>query len=108
MLSYWLTLSFRGGPQGLGTWLAYAKSKGKRLGISEWGVVNGPVYPGGGGDNAYFISRMFQFFKENAADIAYESYFDRNATQLGWYHRLTPENNPQALAAYQARFKAQP
>ena len=102
------TKTFRTGPQGLGTWLAYAKSKGKRLGISEWGVVNGPVYPGGGGDNAYFISRMFQFFKDNAADIAYESYFDRNAAANNWYHKLTSDHNPQARAAYQAFLAAQP
>ena len=28
-----------GGPQGLRAWLAFAKSRGKKLAIGEWGVV---------------------------------------------------------------------
>ena len=99
---------YKDSPLGIGAWLAYAKSKGKRLGVSEWAVTDGPDYPAGGGDDAYFVARMLQFFKDNAADIAYESYFNKNALQLGWYHKLSLEDNPKARAAYQAFFRSQP
>ena len=57
-----------GGPQGAGLWLALAKSKDKPLSISEWGIW--------GREDPFYIEKMFQFFKTNAADLAYESYFN--------------------------------
>src|SRR3954447_24391925 len=32
------TITFNGGPWGLSTWLDFAKSRGKKLGIGEWGL----------------------------------------------------------------------
>jgi Glycosyl hydrolase family 26 len=93
---------YRGGPQGAGAWLAYAKSLGKKLAFSEWAVNNGPSY--GGGDNPYFVSQMLKFFAANADDIAYECYFNGNNTNLGWDHLLEPEHNPKARAAYASFF----
>jgi Glycosyl hydrolase family 26 len=92
---------YRGGPQGAGAWLVYAKSLGKKLAFSEWAVNNGPSY--GGGDNPYFVSQMLKFFSDNAADIAYESYFNRNNITHGWDHLLDPGHNPKATAAYEAQ-----
>jgi hypothetical protein len=99
--------TYRDSPQGIGAWLAFAKSKGKKLAVSEWGVNNGPDPPAGGGDNAYYVSRMLRFFKANAADMAYESYFNRNNTDLNRNHLLTPQDNPKSLAAYQTFFASQ-
>ena len=42
---------YLGGPRGIGAWLSYAKSKGKKLSVSEWAIVSND--PNGGGDNAY-------------------------------------------------------
>jgi hypothetical protein len=83
-----------GGPAGIGAWLTYAKSKGKKLCVSEWAVVSN--HPDGGGDNAYFVQRMHYFFRLNAADLGYECYFNRNA---GTYvHKL--QDNPAAGRKY--------
>ena len=49
--------TFNGGPWGIGTWLAFAREHGKRLGMAEWGVwdqgqgarADDPVYM----DNMY-------------------------------------------------------
>ena len=64
-----------GGPQGAGLWLALAKSKDKPLSISEWGIW--------GREDPFYIEKMFQFFKTNAADLAYESYFNALWTRRG-------------------------
>ncbi|MEP6697580.1 MAG: glycosyl hydrolase, partial [Pseudonocardiales bacterium] len=63
-----------GGPRGLGAWLAFAKSHGKRLSVPEWGVNNGGG--DGGFDNPFYIQAMHDFFAANAGSIAYESYFN--------------------------------
>ena len=99
--------TYRGGPQGAGAWLKYAKSltPPKKLAFSEWAVNNGGI--GGGGDNPYFVSQMLQFFAKNAADIAYESYFNINATSKGWDHSLSPGHNPMARSAYASFFVGQ-
>jgi hypothetical protein len=81
-----------GGPRGIGAWLAYARSKGKKLCVSEWAVVNG--HPAGGGDNAYFVQRMHHFFRVNAAELGYECYFNSSLAT----HRL--QDNPAASRKY--------
>ena len=82
-----------GGPRGIGAWLDYAKSKGKKLCVSEWAIASG--HPAGGGDNAYFVQRISHFFRVNAADMGYESYFNLSAVAG---HRL--QNNPAAGKKY--------
>jgi hypothetical protein len=91
-----------GAPAGLGTWLAYAKSKGKRLAIPEWGI-GGPSdscrRPGI--DNPFFIRKMHAFLRANAASIAYEAYF--NASLRTGSHRLAPARpNPRSAAVYKS------
>lgn len=98
-----------GSPTGLGSWLAYAKSKGKRLAIPEWGI-GGPRKPGvcnktvdGGIDNPFFIQRFRQWLEENADAIAWEGYF--NGDLPAGSHALLRANgtrpNPQAATAYE-------
>jgi len=83
-----------GGPVGMGQWLLYAKSKGKKLSFPEWGTS--AVTAGGLGDNPFFIEKMLKFFSANAADIGFECYFNRRAGQGG--HNLT--DNPLSGAKY--------
>ena len=85
-----------GGPRGLGTWLSYAMSQGKKLSFGEWGVVSG--VSDGGGDNPFFITQMLDFFATNAPNIAYECYFNTN--HLPNIHCF--DDNPNAAAAYAA------
>ena len=70
-----------GSPVGIGAWLAYAKSEGKKLSIAEWATAN--PSEGGSGDNPFFIEKMLKFFKANAADIGYECYFNRRRALAG-------------------------
>ena len=83
-----------GSPVGIGAWLAYAKSEGKKLSIAEWATAN--PSEGGSGDNPFFIEKMLKFFKANAADIGYECYFNRR-TGLGGHHL---SDNPLSGAKY--------
>lgn len=63
-----------GGPRGLATWLAFAQDRGKPFAVAEWGIgKHGTMNPF---DNPLFIRKMFEFFNDNASDIAYESYFN--------------------------------
>lgn len=57
-----------GSPWGLRAWLAFARAKGKKLSMAEWGV-------GRRGDNPAYIREMFAFFKEAGGDLAHEGYF---------------------------------
>ena len=94
-----------GGPKGLGAWLAFARSHGKPLSVPEWGIVNATGNCGCGGDNPVFVQHMHDFFAQNAADLAYEVYFN-----LGNYGGDTTflvypsTTSPNASARYQSLF----
>lgn len=84
-----------GGPQGMGTWLAEAKRRGKLLGIPEWGVWAREV-TAAEADNPLYIQNMYKALKANAATIAYENYYNCPLA-----HRLHPDSPfPKASAAY--------
>lgn len=83
-----------GGPWGIGSWLSFARSRGKKFACPEWGISteNGP----GTKDNPLYIRKMHEFFSRNAQYIAYENYFNQKSK-----HQLTPSHvNPKASAEY--------
>lgn len=90
-----------GGPKGLQRWLDFAKSHDKPLSIPEWGVMG--TTKGGAGDNPFYIGKMYEFFKEHAASIHYESYFNCG----GIYDtKVFPDSlNPESSAEYVKRWK---
>ncbi len=67
--------TFMGGPWGLRSWLAFARSKGKKLAFGEWGV-------GRAGDNPEFIRKMHDFLASAGDSIAHEAYFNTGEYQL--------------------------
>jgi hypothetical protein len=69
--------SHRNNPAGPRAWLEYARSKGKPYAVPEWGI-GGPrsICAEPGTDNPYFVRKMYEFFWNNAADIAFEAYFN--------------------------------
>jgi hypothetical protein len=67
--------TFLGGPWGLRAWLAFARSKGKKFAIGEWGV-------GRAGDNPAYIQQMHDFFQYAGNDLAHEAYFNTSEYQL--------------------------
>ena len=93
-----LQKSYNGGPVGLKTWLDLAKRHGKKLSLGEWAVSDGR---GGGSDNALFIEQVVAFLKQNAAYIAYETYYNCG----GGIYQVYPEsNNPKAGAMYRSLY----
>lgn len=56
---------------------AFARNHGKQLAFGEWGATTCGV--DAGGDNSFYIRKMFQLFQQNADILAYESYFDEVA-----------------------------
>lgn len=92
---YWSTQ--KGGPRGLGTWLAFAKQHGKPLSVPEWGTT--PTDEGGG-DHPIYIQAMQEFFTAHADNIAYETYFNRHLGFQLWPSTLYPRS----AAEYRERY----
>jgi hypothetical protein len=100
-----------GNPIGLGTWLAYARAKGKRFSVPEWGVSDhhpSLQCPDNGFDNPFFIQKMHAFFRANAAVMAYEAYFNGGGRAFpeGVYKIHPVHHNPRAAARYRQLWSA--
>jgi len=96
-------ITFNGGPRGLGTWLDFARSRGKKLAVSEYGLWRQGAMTAAQADDPVYVDNMYRFFRDHAADLAYETYFNAMADQ----HALcnadgTPTSFPGAAAAYKA------
>jgi hypothetical protein len=95
-----------GSPSGIGAWLAYATSHGKKLGVSEWGIWDRPEWDTATADDPVYIDDMFRFLKANAASIAYEAYQNNNTSTTDG-HQLCPTTPfPHARDAYARNWKA--
>ena len=98
-------ITFNGGPWGLGTWLAAAKQHGKKLAVSEYGIVQQGNQTAAQADDPVYIDNMYRFFRGNATSLAYETYFNADTGVKG--HALcsadgTPTDYPNAAATYKA------
>lgn len=85
------------GPQGLNYWLNFAIAHGKKLSIPEWGNLTTGGNPGG--DDPAYVNDMYNFFRANASNLAYESNFSYSGG-VYWPSAVVPN----AAAAYQADF----
>lgn len=84
--------TYMGGPWGLRAFCDFARSKGKKFAIGEWGV-------GRSGDNPNYIKNMYEFFRDCGTNLAHEAYF--NAKE----HQLYPSTkNPRSAALYRELF----
>ncbi|GAA3623877.1 glycosyl hydrolase [Kineosporia mesophila] len=91
------------GNQGLKYWAAFARRKGKRLTVPEWGLYPGYAWKGhGGGDNANYMKKMFSFFRSQQGNLAYEGYF--NDTDPA--HAGALSLNPKARAEYRRQVRS--
>ncbi|MBT0770587.1 hypothetical protein KIH74_16710 [Kineosporia sp. J2-2] len=69
------------GDFGLKFWADFARQHGKKVTVPEWGCYPGTAQAGhNGGDNALYISKMVEFFKSLGSDLAYEAYFNEDAS----------------------------
>jgi beta-mannanase len=92
------------GPYGLKFWSDFAKDHGKRISVAEWGVYPGPSSGGSsGGDNAFYIAKMRNFFESQGSHLAYEAYFNESADYIAG-SLFSPTQNPAAAAKYKSLF----
>ncbi len=86
---------------GLADAVAFARAHKKGFAVPEWGVHGGSGI--GGGDNPYFIQKMYNFFMANRDVLVFECYFNepdpyiRNAL-------FSPVQMPKSSAAYRRWF----
>jgi beta-mannanase len=103
--SHYMDESAGGGPRGIGAWLAFARSHGKQLSVPEWGIVHAPGNCGCGGDDPVYVDHLYNFFAANAAEIAYEAYFNLATTPGDTTFLIYPSTtSPSASARYAALF----
>ena len=75
----------------------FASSEGKPLALTEWGVIirsDGH----GLGDDPYYVNHMVSWMESASNDVAYESYFDYNAS--GVNSQITGGSFPSSLTAF--------
>jgi len=90
-------------PSGLCTVIAQARAHGKKFSVPEWGVVSGD---GGGGDNPFFIEKMYAMFQANADVLAYEAYYNNAEADNVRSSLLNPTLNPKSARRYLRLFGA--
>jgi hypothetical protein len=77
----------------------FASSNGKPLALTEWGaIIRSDGH--GLGDDPYYINNMISWMKTAANNVAFESYFDFNAS--GCNSQITGGSFPNSLAAFDA------
>jgi hypothetical protein len=81
-------------PYGLAWQVDFAKAHGKRMSLPEWGISERASDDLGGGDNPYYIARMWEWF--NAKGYLYAAYFEVDAKDAS--HRLMTTQFPDASA----------
>jgi len=90
-------------PSGLCNIIKEARAHGKKFSVPEWGVVSAD---GGGGDNAFFVDKMYATFRANADVMAYESYWNNHEADNVHSSLLDPVLNPKSAKRYQQLFGA--
>ena len=76
-----------------------ARKAPQEAGVGEWGIRRLPGQSAAQADDPVYMDNMYRFFRNSAADIAYETYFDGN-TGVG-SSSICPGNQfPKAAAMY--------
>lgn len=102
--------------RGIQGWADFARSKGKKFAVSEWGMNSCGTtssqecaHEDQGGDNPAYVTGMHAFFRANADILAYETYFNiahgGNPYQFRIFApSMSPAPNPQSAAEYRRLF----
>lgn len=85
---------------GLADAAAFARAHKKGFAVPEWGV-HGASF--GGGDNAFFIGKMYEFFRANRDVLVFECYFNEPLSYIR-NALFSPVQMPKAAAAYKKLF----
>ena len=89
---------------GLNWLVAFGKAHDKEVGIPEWGL-NSTSTNGGGGDDAYFVTKMADWIKANATGPATFWNVGGGTLELN-IPNYTTSDTPNATAAFKAAFGA--
>jgi hypothetical protein len=89
--------------EGLCSVIAFARAHGKKFSVPEWAVVSSPSNKGGG-DNPFYIQKMYDTFSANADVLSYQSYFNDSASGNVESSLVNPDQNPKAAALYAQLF----
>lgn len=81
---------------GLADAAEFARAHHKAFAVPEWGV-HGASF--GGGDNAFFVQKMYDFFRANRDVLAFECYFNEPDAYIK-NSIFSPVQMPKASAAY--------
>lgn len=76
-------------------WLDFAKQRGKKFVLPEWGIAPGSATSGG--DNPTYIDFVYGWLGQNADWIEFESYFQESGAENRYALFV---DNPKASAAY--------
>ncbi|WP_308301520.1 glycosyl hydrolase [Frankia sp. AiPa1] len=82
--------------------IRFAQQHGKKVGVGEWGVAS--CSGDGGGDNAFYIQKMYQTFKSAGATMGYDAYFADAAPGNVCSTIMNGGQNPKASAEYKKYF----
>lgn len=87
-------------PTGLCTLIAFVRARGKRLGLSEWGVAG---CGDGGGDNPLYIQLMHELFEQHHDAVGFELYYETGQPPCSMVSHADT-SNPLAAERYRALF----
>ena len=57
-------------------------------------------------DNAFFVEKMYSFFKTNAVNVSYEAYYNCDGENPDIYRVFPEQWNPKAGAKYKTLWTA--
>ncbi|MBI3338469.1 hypothetical protein HY003_04195 [Candidatus Saccharibacteria bacterium] len=90
--------------------LQWAKDHGKQVSFPEWGISVRPNDNLGGGDNPYFIQKMYEWMNALPASgpgsLAYQAYFEDDAVDAK--HSIMSGEFPNSTAMYKKLFGVLP
>ena len=92
-----------GKPSGACTVAKVARERGKLFAVPEWGVVRSE---GGGGDNPFYVEKMYELFERNQDILAYEAYYNAPEANNVQSSLLDPPMNPRTAEKYLELFGA--
>ena len=92
-------------PAGLCKVIEFARAHGKRVGVSEWSVVScyDDTVAQNGGDNPFYIEKMFETFAANAGVMGFEVYYQNGGEVCSVLS--TGNEHPNSAAKYRELYR---
>ena len=92
-------------PSGLCKVIEFARARGKRVGLSEWAIVScfDDTPERNGGDNPFYIAKMFETFSANAGVMGFEIYYQNSGEACSLIS--TGNEHPNSAAKYQELYR---